>query len=181
MVVLDAFVALAAGFIVLTLLSLALSTLVTRMVPSWSNAKGPVECGPGYALVSLGSAFLGSAAGGYVTAWVAAANPLVHVMALGPRQGAPLVPARAGGHPAPRRAGWRIGAAQGAGDFVEDRLPAGLDGDPAATETSPRKRNRSMSGRITPPETAPSICKIPSLKSCDRNHPLHSLLVVRFD
>ena len=83
MVVLDAFVALAAGFIVLTLLSLALSTLVTRMVPSWSNAKGPVECGPGYALVSLGSAFLGSAAGGYVTAWVAAANPLVHVMALG--------------------------------------------------------------------------------------------------
>ncbi len=83
MVVLDAFVALAAGFIVLAVLSLALSTLVTRMVPSWSNAQGLIECGPGYALVSLGSAFLGAAAGGYVTAWVAAANPLVHVLALG--------------------------------------------------------------------------------------------------
>lgn len=84
MVVLHAFVALAAGFIVLAALSLALSTLVTRMVPSWSSdAPVLIECGPGYALVSLGSAFLGAAAGGYVTAWVGTANPLVHVMALG--------------------------------------------------------------------------------------------------
>jgi hypothetical protein len=83
MVVLHAFVALAAGFIVLAALSLALSALVTRMVPSWSNAKGLIECGPGYAFVNLGSAFLSAAAGGYGTAWVAAANPLVHVLALG--------------------------------------------------------------------------------------------------
>lgn len=83
MVVLDAFVALTAGFIVLAALGFALSALVNRMVPSWSNAKGSIECGPGYTFVALGSAFLGAAAGGYVTAWVAAANPLVHVMALG--------------------------------------------------------------------------------------------------
>jgi hypothetical protein len=32
--------------------------------------------------VNLGSAFLFAAAGGYVTAWAAVANPLVHVLAL---------------------------------------------------------------------------------------------------
>ena len=33
--------------------------------------------------MNLGYSFLAAAAGGYVTAWVAAANPLVHVLALG--------------------------------------------------------------------------------------------------
>jgi hypothetical protein len=33
--------------------------------------------------VNLGYSFLAAAAGGYVTAWAAAANPLIHVLALG--------------------------------------------------------------------------------------------------
>jgi hypothetical protein len=37
---------------------------------------------PAFAFVSLGASFLAAAAGGYVTAWVAAANPLIHVLAL---------------------------------------------------------------------------------------------------
>ena len=37
----------------------------------------------GYVFVNLGYSFLAAAAGGYVTAWIAAANPLVHVLVLG--------------------------------------------------------------------------------------------------
>jgi hypothetical protein len=37
----------------------------------------------GYLFVNLGSSFLAAAAGGYVTAWVAVANPLIQVLALG--------------------------------------------------------------------------------------------------
>ena len=36
-----------------------------------------------YLVVNLGYSFLAAAAGGYVTAWTAAANPLIHVLALG--------------------------------------------------------------------------------------------------
>ena len=66
---------------------------------------------PGYIFVNLGYSFLAAAAGGYVTAWLAAANPLYHVLALGDhrararglerhaieRQAANLVSADAGG------------------------------------------------------------------------------------
>jgi hypothetical protein len=38
---------------------------------------------PGYIFVNLGYSFLAAAAGGYVTALLAAANPLYHVLALG--------------------------------------------------------------------------------------------------
>jgi len=51
------------------------------MVPSWTGAEGRPQ--PGYVFVNLGYSFLAAAAGGYVTAWVAAANPLIHVLALG--------------------------------------------------------------------------------------------------
>jgi hypothetical protein len=37
---------------------------------------------PGYIFVNLGYSFLAAAAGGYVTAWLAVANPLFHVLAL---------------------------------------------------------------------------------------------------
>ena len=33
--------------------------------------------------MNLGYSFIAAAAGGYVTAWAAAANPLIHVLALG--------------------------------------------------------------------------------------------------
>ena len=79
--ILHAFLALTAGFATMALLVIGLTALLKRMVPSWTNAAGNVP--PGYAFVNLGSSFLAAAAGGYVTAWAAAANPLIHVLALG--------------------------------------------------------------------------------------------------
>jgi hypothetical protein len=81
MVILHAFLALAAGFATMVLLVIVLTALLTWMVPSWTGAEGKPE--PGYAFVNLGYSFLAAAAGGYVTAWAAGANPLYHVLALG--------------------------------------------------------------------------------------------------
>jgi hypothetical protein len=79
-VILHAFLALAAGFAVMAVLVVAMTALLTRMVPSWTGADGKPQ--PGYVVVNLGYSFLAAAAGGYVTAWAAAANPLIHVLAL---------------------------------------------------------------------------------------------------
>jgi hypothetical protein len=79
-VILHAFLALVSGFVVTLALATALTALITRMVPSWVEAEDKLQ--PGYAIVNLGSAFLSAAAGGCVTAWAAAANPLIHVLAL---------------------------------------------------------------------------------------------------
>jgi hypothetical protein len=95
MVILHAFLALAAGFATMTLLVIVLTALLTRMVPSWTGAEGKPQPGspagdlcpmgwePGYAFVNLGYSFLAAAAGGYVTAWASVANPLIHVLVLG--------------------------------------------------------------------------------------------------
>ena len=92
MVILRAFLALAAGFATITLLSLALSALMKKLVPSWAEVSKPKtpESGlrswggqPGPTFVHLGASFLIAAAGGYVTSWAADTNPLVHVLALG--------------------------------------------------------------------------------------------------
>jgi hypothetical protein len=80
-VILHAFLALAAGFATMALLVIMLTALLTRMVPSWTGSEGKPQ--PGYVFVNLGYSFLAAAAGGYVTAWAAAANPLIHVLALG--------------------------------------------------------------------------------------------------
>lgn len=80
MVILHAFLALAAGFAVMALLVIAMTALLTRMVPSWTGAEGKLQ--PGYVFVNLGYSFLAAAAGGYVAAFAAAANPLIHVLAL---------------------------------------------------------------------------------------------------
>ena len=60
---------------------LALRGLLLLLAPSLAG----VEDRPGlsYTVVNLGSSFLAGAAGGYGTAWYAASNPLVHVLALG--------------------------------------------------------------------------------------------------
>ncbi len=81
MVILHAFLALLAGFAVMALMVIALTALLTRLVPSWTGAQGKPQ--PGYVFVNLGYSFLAAAAGGYVTAWAAVSNPLVHVLALG--------------------------------------------------------------------------------------------------
>ena len=81
MVILHAFLALAAGYATVMLLVLALRGLLQLFAPSLVV----MEARPGlsYALVNLGASFLAGAAGGYVAACVAAANPLIHVLALG--------------------------------------------------------------------------------------------------
>ena len=81
MVILHTFIALVSGFAVLMLLGTAVTALMRRLAPEWTAEAGKVE--PGYAFVSLGLSFLSTAAGGYLTANLAAANPLVQVLALG--------------------------------------------------------------------------------------------------
>jgi hypothetical protein len=80
-VIVRAFLALASGFAVIAVLMIAMTALLARIVPSWTGAEGKPE--PAYVFVNLGYSFLAAAAGGYVTAWIAAANPLIHVLALG--------------------------------------------------------------------------------------------------
>ena len=78
---LHAFLALAAGFATMAVLVVVVTALLTRLTPGWTGAEGRPQ--PGYVFVNLGYSLLAAAAGGYVTAWVAAANPLLHVLALG--------------------------------------------------------------------------------------------------
>ena len=94
MVILHAFLALVSGFAVTLALVTTLTALITRLVPSWAKTESKPQpgfpavdlrsqpWGSGYAFVNLGSALLSAAAGGYVTAWATAANPLIHVLAL---------------------------------------------------------------------------------------------------
>ncbi len=81
MVMLHAFMALAAGFAAAILLVLALRGVLQWVAPSLAA----VEAHPGfsYTTVNLGASFLAGVAGGYITAWVGRANPMVHVLALG--------------------------------------------------------------------------------------------------
>ena len=81
MVILRAFLALVSGFAVIAFLTLALEALLKLLVPSWTDAECKLTAG--YAFVNLGTSFLAAAAGGYVTAWIAVANPLIHALALG--------------------------------------------------------------------------------------------------
>lgn len=81
MVILHAFLALFAGFSIMALLVIAMTALLKRMVPSWTGTEDEPQSG--YMVVNLGYSFLAGAAGGYVTAWTAVANPLIHVLALG--------------------------------------------------------------------------------------------------
>ena len=81
MVTLHAFLALAAGFLTMAVLVAFLTALLMKLTPSWVGEQGSPL--PGYIFVNLGYSFLAAAAGGYVTAWLAAANPLYHVLALG--------------------------------------------------------------------------------------------------
>lgn len=81
MVTLHAFLALTAGFLTMAVLVAFLTALLMKLTPSWVGEQGSPR--PGYIFVNLGYSFLAAAAGGYVTAWLAAANPLYHVLALG--------------------------------------------------------------------------------------------------
>ena len=80
MVALHAFLALLCGFATIAALVAVITALLQRLTPGWVSEKGLPK--PGYIFVNLGYSFLAAAAGGYVTAWIAAHNPLVHVLAL---------------------------------------------------------------------------------------------------
>ncbi len=75
------FLALVAGFATMAVLVGVAMVLLTQLVPEWVGAESKPR--PGYAFVNLGYSFLAAAAGGYVTAWLSAANPLIHVLVLG--------------------------------------------------------------------------------------------------
>jgi hypothetical protein len=81
MIVVHTFLALLAGFVTMGLLVMGSAALLNHFVPEWAGAEGKPE--PGYAFVNLGYSFLAAAAGGFVTAWASAENPLVHVLVLG--------------------------------------------------------------------------------------------------
>jgi hypothetical protein len=80
MVVLHAFVALAAGFLAMAVLVTIMTVLLNKLTPSWV-AEGSHPA-PGYIFVNLGYSFLAAGVGGYITAWIAGHNPLIHVLAL---------------------------------------------------------------------------------------------------
>jgi hypothetical protein len=80
LVILHAFLALVSGFAVMILLVVAMTALLARVAPSWKDTES--EPPLGYVFVNLGYTFLAAAAGGYATSWVAAGNPLIHVLAL---------------------------------------------------------------------------------------------------
>ena len=80
MVILHAFLALLAGFATMAALVIVVTVLLSRLAPEWVGQHGRPQ--PAYTFVNLGYSFLAAAAGGYVTAWVASANPLTNVLAL---------------------------------------------------------------------------------------------------
>jgi small-conductance mechanosensitive channel len=80
MVVLHAFVALIAGFATMAALVAVITVLLRKLTPSWVAPTAHPSVG--YVFVNVGYSFFAAAAGGYVTAWLANANPLVHVLAL---------------------------------------------------------------------------------------------------
>ena len=81
MVILRAFFALLAGFATMAVIVIAVTAVFGRLTPDWVGTKGRPD--PGYVFVNLGYSFLAAAAGGYITALVASANPLTNVLGLG--------------------------------------------------------------------------------------------------
>ena len=62
MVVLHAFLALAAGFATMAVLVAVLTALLARLTPSWVGEQGNPK--PGYIFVNLAYSFLAASAGG---------------------------------------------------------------------------------------------------------------------
>ncbi len=80
MVVLHAFLALLSGFATMAALVAVITVLLQKLTPAWVGDTGKPN--RAYIFVNLGYSFLAAAAGGYVTAWMAQHNPLIHVLAL---------------------------------------------------------------------------------------------------
>ncbi len=80
MVMLRAFLALGAGFIVMMLVQALGTFILRRVIPTWAAIEKKPSIG--YTLSNAGILFLSAALGGLVTARLAAANPLIHALAL---------------------------------------------------------------------------------------------------
>ena len=65
----------------MVLLVIAVTALLTRLIPSWVGQTGGTK--PGCVFVNLGYSFLAAAAGGYVTARLATIYPPTQVLTLG--------------------------------------------------------------------------------------------------
>ena len=80
MIAVHAFLALLAGFATMAALVALITILLQKLTPGWVGEKEKPRFG--YVTVNLGYSFLAAAAGGYVTAWIAQHNPLIHALAL---------------------------------------------------------------------------------------------------
>lgn len=80
MIILRAFLALLAGFVSMAILVGVATAVLVKRVPEWVGAPGQPKTG--YIFVNLGYSFAAAMVGGYVTAWLAKGNPLIHVLAL---------------------------------------------------------------------------------------------------
>jgi hypothetical protein len=80
MIIFHAFLALFAGFISMAVLVAVATAVLAKFVPEWVGAPGQPRAG--YIFVNLGYSFTAAMVGGYVTAWLAQGNPLIHVLAL---------------------------------------------------------------------------------------------------
>lgn len=74
------FLALLAGFLTIAVLVGALTALLARFAPQWDGEQGNLR--PGHAALNIVYSFLAALAGGYVTAIMPSANPLILVLAL---------------------------------------------------------------------------------------------------
>jgi hypothetical protein len=80
MLILHAFLALLAGFLSIAVLVGVATVLITKLVPEWVGTTGHPRAG--YIFVNLGYSLAAAMTGGYITAWAAQDNPLIHALAL---------------------------------------------------------------------------------------------------
>lgn len=70
-----------AGFATMAVIAAGGRAALDGSMPREAGASG--QPGSGYLFLNAGVAFVAAAGGGYVTAWLAPANPLGHIVALG--------------------------------------------------------------------------------------------------
>jgi hypothetical protein len=80
MVIVRAFLALVAGFLTMALLVGIATALLVKLAPDFVGKPGHPR--PTYVAFNLVYSFIAAAAGGYITAWIADQNPLIHALVL---------------------------------------------------------------------------------------------------
>jgi hypothetical protein len=75
-----AFLSIASGFVTMTVLIGTAALVMKRTVPEW--VQDPSKPNRRYQLVNLGCNMAAAIFGGYLTAWIARENALIHTLAL---------------------------------------------------------------------------------------------------